>query len=92
MRPVTAAEPLHICRGHFAHYAKDGAGLFGRGTYGAFWVAAAGTVGESKRQGLPTPADGITEVMVGLVNPEQRTAWALCLADLIEMRRERIAA
>jgi hypothetical protein len=29
---------LHICRGHFAHYAEDGPGLFGRGIHGDFWI------------------------------------------------------
>jgi hypothetical protein len=29
---------LHICRGHFAHYAEDGPGLFGRGVHGDFWI------------------------------------------------------
>jgi hypothetical protein len=29
---------LHICRGHFAHYAEDGPGLFGKGLHGDFWI------------------------------------------------------
>jgi hypothetical protein len=36
-----SGKSLHICRGHFAHYAKEGGslGLFGRGTtYGTFWI------------------------------------------------------
>ena len=36
-----SGKSLHICRGHFSHYANDGTslGLFGRGTtYGTFWI------------------------------------------------------
>jgi len=29
---------LHICRGHFAKYAEDGPGLFGKGIHGRFWI------------------------------------------------------
>jgi hypothetical protein len=33
-----SGKALHICRGHFKTYAEGGAGLFGKGRTGTFWV------------------------------------------------------
>jgi hypothetical protein len=36
-----SGKPLHICRGHFAHFIDDGVstGLFGRHQFGTFWIS-----------------------------------------------------